>query len=366
MAASSHRSDAGRHAATPEEAAVIVKARGRELGFSAVGVASARGAIEPDFARYRSAIDAGLHGPIDYLAHNVEARSRLDASSILEGARSVVVVAVRYDRPDDESDPPVARAIARYARGRDYHNHLRKKLRSLARAVKALGDGVEARPVSDTAPILEKAWAARAGVGFFAKNGLVIAPGEGSFVLLGEVVTTLEISPDDPIEERCGRCTLCLDACPTRALVRPFVLDANKCVATMTIELRGAVPLDLREATGEHLFGCDICQDVCPHNQKRRAPPPLDDRYRPHARWAEVTMEELARIGLPGALDFESVAEGSPVKRAGAEGLARNACLFLGRERRRAALGTLHEIVEQHPSEVVRDAARWAIGRIEA
>ena len=357
---------AGVHAPTPtpEDAATMVKARARELGFSAVGIASVEDGIAEDFARYRAALDAGLHGPIEYLARNVDVRGRVDAPGILAGAKSVIVVAARYDRRDEEGDPPVARAIARYARGRDYHNHLRKKLRALARTVRALGENVEARPTSDTAPILEKAWAARAGVGFFAKNGLVIVPGEGSFVLLGEVVTTLALPADTPIEERCGRCTLCLDACPTRAFVRPFVLDAGRCVATMTIELRGPVPDELREATGEHLFGCDVCQDVCPHNHARRPAPPLADRYRPHARWSEVTIEDLARVGMVGGPDFAEATEGSPVRRAGVEGLARNACLVLGRERRVAALAVLEDVAARHPSDVVRDAARWAIDRI--
>jgi epoxyqueuosine reductase len=194
----------------------------------------------------------------------------------------------------------------------------------------------------------------------------VIAPGEGSFLLLGEVVTTLDLAPDAPMEERCGQCTACIDACPTQAIVRPFVLDAGKCVATTTIELRGPVPEPLREATGEHLFGCDVCQDVCPHNQKRRPRPPLGDRYQPHARWSHVTMEDLARIGMVGAIEFDVVTEGSPVKRAGAEGLARNACLVLGRERRTSAREVLRDVAEKHPSEVVRDAARWALERLGA
>ena len=148
---------------TPHEHALLVKARAGELGFSAVGIASAEGPLEPEFARYRDALAAGLHGPIAYLAENVQARRQLDEGSILAGARSVIVVAVRYDRPDDEPIAPMVARIARYARGRDYHNHLRKKLRTLAKFVRGLAPSAEARPVSDTAPVLEKAWAARAG-----------------------------------------------------------------------------------------------------------------------------------------------------------------------------------------------------------
>lgn len=347
----------------PHEHALLVKARARELGFSAVGIASARGPLEPEFARYREALAAGFHGPIAYLAENVEARRQLDADSILAGAESVIVVAARYDRPDDEPVGTLVQGIARYARGRDYHNHLRKKLRNLARFVRGLSPDTQARPVSDTAPVLEKAWAARAGVGFLGKNGVIITPGEGSFTLLGEVVTTLPLAIDVPMEERCGRCTLCLDACPTSALVKPFVLDAGKCVATTTIELRGPVPEHLRLATSEHLFGCDICQDVCPYNTRRRPLPPLADRYLPHPRWSTLTLDVLAQVGMEDGPDFEAIVESSPLRRAGPEGLARNACLALGREGRAENAPLLRTIAERHPSEVVRDAARWALAQ---
>lgn len=347
------------------EAAVLVKARAHELGFSTVGVAAADAPIELDFQRYRAALDEGLHGPIDYLARNVEVRRRLDEGSILAGAKSVVVVGARYDRPDEPDDPPLARKIARYARGRDYHNHLRKKLRRLADFVRRLGDDVEARPLSDTAPVLEKAWAARAGVGFVGKNGLVIVPGEGSYLLLGEVVTTLDIAFDEPITERCGQCTLCLEACPTEAIVRPFVLDAGKCVSTMTIELQGSVPLSLREATSEHLFGCDGCQEICPHNARRRPAPPLGPRFAPHPRWSELTLQSLARLGMDGGPDFEAIASGSPLRRAGAEGLARNACLCLSREPPSDSRGVLSDVAAHHPSAVVREAAAWSLDRLE-
>ena len=183
-----------------------------------------------------------------YLADAREARRRLDTDAILEGARSVICVAERYVRggaPPGEAGKRgrgwsrVVQAIARYARGHDYHNHLRRRLRKLAAFVRTLGEGVEARPICDDAPVLERAWAARAGLGFVGKNGLLIAPGVGSFVLLGEVVTTLALLPDTPMAERCGSCTLCLDACPTGAFDAPFVLDPRRCISYLTIELRG-------------------------------------------------------------------------------------------------------------------------------
>ena len=342
---------------TKEEAAALIKARAHDLGFAVCGIARADVPLELEFARYEDALANGFHGPLDYLARNVEVRRRLDTDAILEGAKSVIVVGARYDRPDDADDPPLAQKIARYARGHDYHGFMRKKIRKLAELVRTFG--AEARPMSDTAPVLERAWAARAGIGFLGKNGLIIAPGQGSTMLLGEVVTTLELATDEPIEERCGRCTLCLDACPTGAFVRPFVLDASKCVSTATIEQRGQIPVFLRAAASETLFGCDICQEVCPHNAKSRPEAPLGSRHRPHERWSTTTLEQLAQIGMEGSVSFEELAVGTPLSRPGPEGLARNACLALAHVEGSEPL--LQSIAERHPSEVVRDAARWAL-----
>jgi epoxyqueuosine reductase len=351
-------------APTREEARALVEQQAATLGFAAVGVARADVALEPEFARYEAALAAGLQGPLAYLAENVEARHRLDGADILAGARSVIVVAVRYEQRDGDDVPALARGIARYARGRDYHNRIRKALRKLATFVRTLGDDVQARPMIDTAPVLERAWAARAGVGFLAKNGLIITPGQGSYTLLGEVVTTLEIAPDEPLEERCGQCTRCLDACPTKAFVRPFVLDAGRCISTWTIEIPGAIPEPLREAVSERLFGCDVCQEVCPHNVKERPPGRFADTFAPHERWKQLGLVDLARIGLEGGPRWEELAEGTPLFRAGPVGLARNACLALGRAGDVGALPALRAIAEAHPEEIVRDAASWAIARL--
>lgn len=318
-------------------------------------------ALDVEHARYVEALARGLHGPLGYLAENVETRRRLDTADILDGARSIVVVAARYDRPDDDDAPPLVQSIARYARGRDYHNYLRKKVRRLAAFVRTLAPDAQARPMSDTAPVLERAWAARAGLGFVGKNGLVITPGLGSFALLAEVVTDVELAPDAPIEERCGRCTACLDACPTQAFVAPFVLDATACLSTATIELRGPVPVRLREAASHHLFGCDVCQEVCPFNGKARPPSPLSQRNVPHERWGTLSLVDLARVGMPEGPSFDAVTEGSPLHRANPEGLARNAALALAHAP--GSEDVLAEIAAGHPSDVVRDAAGWALAR---
>ncbi|MFO0617761.1 MAG: tRNA epoxyqueuosine(34) reductase QueG [Polyangiaceae bacterium] len=301
----------------------IVRERARLLGLEHVGFARADAPLEADHARYQRFVDRGMHGVMDWLARDADARRTLDGPAILPGARSVISVARPYARsPSAEArDPDVARLIARYARGQDYHNHFRKKLRLLAKFVRTLGEGVEARPLCDVEPLLERAWAARAGLGFVGKNGLVIVPGRGSFVLLGEVVTTLDLGADAPMAERYGSCTRCLDACPTSAFDAPFVLDPRRCVAYLTIEAAPETPAD-RGDLGEHLFGCDECQVVCPFNRTEAPSPDATRPFAPHARWAELDLGDLACLT---DAEFERISEGSPIGRATRRGLARSA-----------------------------------------
>lgn len=344
-----------------------VEEKARALGFDAVAVARA-GPVDEDFARYEAFLEAGLHGTMRFLADEREARRRADGPAILEGARSVVCVAKRYQRArqEEEKDPPFARNIARYARGRDYHNGLRKKLRQLAAFVRTLGEGVRARPLMDEEPILERAWAARAGLGFIGKNGMLIVPGLGSMVLLGEVVTTLELPASDlaPITQRCGACTLCLDACPTNAFVRPFVLDARRCVSYLTIELRGEIDPALRAPIGERLFGCDDCQTVCPFNASSRALP-TSARFAPHERWTHATIEALLDPALATSPErWAELTEGSPLHRATPAGLARSAAIVLGNRGDLAARPALERALREHPVEEVRAAAAWALERL--
>jgi epoxyqueuosine reductase len=331
-----------------------LRERARSLGFDRVGIASAEGALEPEFSRYQAFIDGQKHGKMAYLAESREARRRLDTDAILEGAKSVVCVAERYAGGDDGAGG-VAQHIAKYARGSDYHNHLRRRLRRLAAFARTLAPGARARPMSDDAPVLERAWAARAGLGFIGKNGLIIAPGLGSFVLLGEVVTTLPLAPDQPMTERCGSCSLCLDACPTNAFDAPFALDPRRCIAYLTIELRGPMPDDLRGAVGEHLFGCDECQDVCPYN---RAAGETKQRYRPLSGWSDATLEELVDLDEP---TYRSLLQGSAVKRATRAGLARNAVTVLANRRQPRYRNLLERAAREHPDETVRAHAAWGL-----
>ncbi|HEY1958929.1 MAG TPA: tRNA epoxyqueuosine(34) reductase QueG [Polyangiaceae bacterium] len=348
-----------------EARTALVKARARALGFDAVGIARAE-PLEREHARYAAFVARGFHGEMSWLARDEEdVRKDVRSHRILEGARSVICLASAYQRSaeDEAHDPPLAKLVARYARGRDYHNGLKKKLRKLAAFVRTLEEGASARPLSDDAPILERAWAARAGLGFIGKNGLLIVPGRGSFVLLGEVVTSLDLEPDAPLPERCGTCTRCIDACPTRAIVEPFVLDARKCISYLTIELRGAMPVTLREGVGDHLFGCDDCQTVCPFTHGKAETHETPERYAPLARWATTSLESLLALE-DGSEAWAAVGRGTPLHRATAEGLARNAAIVLGNRRDAAARLALERAAESHPAESVRDAARWALARI--
>jgi epoxyqueuosine reductase len=353
-----------------------VRARARELGFDAVGIARADVSLDRDIERYDAFVEAEMHGEMTWLARHREARVRVDGEGILEGARSVVCLARRYQRPpwQERGDPPPAQALARYARGRDYHGFLRQRVRRLAAFIRTLpmpatlaaaARPTEARPLCDDAPVLERAWAARAGLGFVGKNGLLIVPGVGSMVLLGEVVTTLPLEVDEPMVERCGSCRRCLDACPTQAFAAPFVLDPRRCVSYLTIEHQGPVPVSLREGVGEHLFGCDDCQTVCPFNAGSNARAPLwdddGDPFAPLERWARIDLEQLLTLDEAA---WSEVSQGTPLKRAGRLGIARNAAIVLGNRGAPAGLPALREAAANHDDPVVRDAAAWAIARI--
>jgi epoxyqueuosine reductase len=352
-----------------------VRAEARALGFDAVAIARVGDGegIDRDFARYEAFVAAGMQGEMGWLAKYAAVRERLDGEGILPGARSVVCVARRYQRPpDDEAkDAETAQRIARYARGRDYHGFLRRRLRRLATFIRELGEPdrpAMARPLCDEEPVLERAWAAKAGLGFIGKNGMLIVPGLGSMVLLGEVVTTVDLLAGEPeparLADRCGSCTRCLDACPTRAFDAPYVLDPRRCISYLTIEHRTAIAPELRPSIGEHLFGCDDCQTVCPFNAGIGPRSPLStddgDPFAPLERWSSLRLEEL--LTLDDA-HWRDLFEGTPLKRAGRAGIARNAAIILGNRGDRAALDALQRAAQTHDDVIVREAAAWAVER---
>ncbi len=340
-----------------------VKRRALALGFARVGIARAE-ALEPEGEQLRRYVAEGRHGSMAWLAETAEVRADPSHARMVPGARSVVVVALPYARPEAPAGPDPAR-IARYAQGRDYHNVVRRRLRKLEKWLRGLG--YDSRWSVDARPVLERAWAARAGIGFIGKNCCLIVPGLGSHVFLGTVVTEAELVPDEPMEPRCGRCTLCLDACPTRAFLGPNELDARRCISYLTIEHEGSIAPALREGVGEWLFGCDVCQDVCPFNgalAAGRAPRGIDlaqtEPFTPDPRHRREASELLA---LDDA-GFEAWSAGTPLVRSGRARIARNAALVLGNCGGKRHLPVLQAAAEKHDDGTVREAAAWATARI--
>ena len=335
-----------------------IKAHARDLGFDLVGVATA----EP-FTQDEPRIVEWLRGGMNAgMAWMTEARAALSChpDELLPGAASLIVVGTSYrgqlPRPDD--DQPRGH-VARYARGADYHDVLKARLDLLAGYVREVGgEGARTRVFVDSSPLPERAAAIRAGLGFVGKNTNLLTSQAGSWLLLGALLTTLRLDPDGPMLKDCGQCRLCLDACPTGALPEPFALDANRCISYLTIEHRGIVPVELRSAIGSNVFGCDICQDVCPWNRADRGP-----------GWSEFHGDaDAARPPLEAlmALDdeaFRARYRRTPIWRTKRRGLLRNAAIALGNVGDASALPVLTAALADHEP-LVRAHAAWAIGQI--
>lgn len=334
---------------TPDNLAASIKAEALRLGFSAAGIASVAPASPEAASAYRRWLDAGMHGEMGYMARNVALRE--DPSGLLPGAKSAVVVALNYHRPEPGS-------IAAYARGTDYHDVIRARLDSLLEFVKSRAPGVKGRGCVDTAPILERDLAARAGIGWIGRNTCLITPGVGSWYFLGELLLDVELPPDEPVADHCGSCRRCLDACPTAALAGPRVLDARRCIAYLTIELKGPIPCNLRPQMGTLIFGCDICQAVCPHNKRQK---PTDDEG-----LLAGTVPAAPDPGRLLALDeagFRERFRHTPLLRTKRRGLLRNVCVALGNAGEPSAIPALRRALED-PEPLVRGHAAWALGRL--
>jgi epoxyqueuosine reductase len=289
-----------------------VKARARELGFDLCGVARAR-RLPPE--RLDRWLDRGWDAGLSYVRERRE--ERLDPARLLPGARSVLAVAASYAPGAADPEPAAGElAIARYARGRDYHNVVLKPVRKLAAWLRERGASVYAEV--DAGAVLEKAWAQEAGLGWIGKNGCLIHERLGSWLLLGALVTDAELEPDAPHPDRCGECELCIPACPTDAIPEPRYVDSRRCIAYHTIEHRDAIPDEIAKRAGARLFGCDACQDVCPWN--RRAPPGTLVPLR--ARIASLRAQDV--LGLTHE-EARRRFEGTPLLRAGRDGLVRTA-----------------------------------------
>ncbi len=296
-----------------------IKREAREIGFDKVGIVPAEALTEAG-ANLREWLARGFHGQMGYMARNPEQRS--DPRLLMPSAKSVVCVALNYFRPEKHVDDPEIGKISRYAWGDDYHDVLRDKLKQLLNRVGELSPEAEGKICVDTAPVMDKAWAARAGLGWIGKHTNLITKELGSWVFLGELLLSIELEYDSYIEpDHCGTCTACLDACPTQAIIAPYQLDATRCISYGTIELREAeLPEPIRSNLENWVFGCDICQDVCPWSRFSRQTG--EARFAPREGMTAPGLNELIEMSQEG---FSARFRGSAIKRAKLNGLQRNA-----------------------------------------
>jgi epoxyqueuosine reductase len=335
-----------------------VKQRAHELGFELVGIAAAGPA--DDFARLREWLDRDLAGDMGYMHKHAEARRH--PASILPDVHSVVMVGMNYN-PGGASgaQAPATGKVARYARGEDYHDVLRKRLNQLLAWLQQEIPGCGGRGVVDTAPLLERDFARRAGLGWFGKNTMLLNKRLGSYFFLGALLLDIELQPDASHEaDHCGTCTACLDACPTQAFLEPGMLDARRCISYLTIELKGAIPPEFRERMGDWIFGCDVCQEVCPWNHK--APPGKEPALGARPDLEAVSLVELLSLSPE---EFRTRFRGTALTRTKRRGLLRNAAIALGNQGGVDAVPALQRALGDSES-LVREAAQWAIDQILA
>jgi epoxyqueuosine reductase len=348
--------------ATPISAYIKRSALG--AGFDLAGISSVH--EFPELTRFPEWIAAGRAGEMKYLESRDDAGNlrRASLQSAFPWARSVIVCAVNYNTAHPYStavNNPGHGWISRYAWScEDYHDSVLRRLREVETQLKKfcadrrINDPIETRSYADTGPIVERVYAKYAGVGWLGKNTCVINQKIGSWLFLGVIITSLELSPDLPPPDRCGSCTRCIDACPTSAIVAPYHLDSNRCISYLTIEKRGAIPEELRAGIGHQVFGCDICQDVCPWN--RKSPATDKPEFQPREGLVNPALAWLAEIS---AEEFREKFRSSPIKRSKHSGLRRNALIAIGNSQDQSFLPVVQR-AEDDPDPVVREAAMWA------
>src|SRR5688572_5252879 len=307
--------------------AADVKAGAAALGFDLCGIASA--AAFPELRFLQEWLDRGYAGEMHYMHRTAERRAGVHA--VLPSAQSVISLGVVYnaDRPysTENADPAVA-AVARYAWGDDYHVEIGRRLSGLVELLRSTaGESFEARAYVDTGPVQERVYAHHAGLGWIGKNTCLINPDLGSWLFLSEIISNVPLTPDAPALDRCGTCTLCLDACPTGALVEPYVLDSNRCLSYLTIELKGSIPIEHRDAVAEHAYGCDICQDVCPWNLSPTTGITAHRGWQPRDGLDGPRLLDLWRRSDD---QLRALLKGSPMKRTGVKRLRRNLAVAIG------------------------------------
>ena len=346
-----------------DEIAELVKRTAHDAGFELSGVAQLRD--HPELAHFPEWIDAGRAGEMKYLESRDESGQlkRASLANTFPWARSVVVCAINYNTSPPysiEEREPNQGWISRYAWSKeDYHDAVLRRLRQVEGALKAASPGLITRSYVDTGPIVERVYAKYAGVGWIGKNTCILNQQLGSWLFLGVILTSLELQPDLPAADRCGTCTRCIDACPTNAFIGPYELDATRCISYLTIEKRGNLPEDLREGMGRHVFGCDICQDVCPWN--RKSPMAIAPEFQPREGLVNPALEWLANMSED---EFREKFRGSAIKRAKRTGLRRNAVIAMGNSGNREFVTALTNL-KTDEDEVVAQSAEWALTKLQ-
>jgi len=343
-----------------------IVAEAHRLGFDLAGVTTPD--PPPHLETFRSWLEAGRHGEMGYLATGRSLERRADPRLILPECRSILVLGMRYHPPQPDGPPgsPLQGRVAAYAAGRDYHVVIPARLERLVAFIeRETGTPLVYRAYTDAGPLLERDLAQRAGLGWIGKNTCLIHPGTGSYFFLAELLLGIDLEPDQPfLEDRCGSCTRCLEACPTGCILPDRTLDAARCISYLTIELKGPIPPELRPQVGAWVFGCDVCQQVCPWNE----------RFARAENLPEALPEFAARPGMPAnnlveelslsQEDFSRKFRGSPVKRAKRRGFLRNVAVALGNAGDPAAVPALASTLQNDPEALVRAHAAWALGQI--
>lgn len=292
----------------------FIKAEAKRLGFLSCGISKA-GFLEEDAPRLEKWLNQNHHGKMDYMTDYFD--KRLNPTLLVPDSKSVITLLLNYYPPDFQNADSYK--ISKYAYGKDYHSVLKKKLKKLLRAIRTEIGDVSGRAFMDFAPVMEKSWAAKSGLGWIGKNANLITQKTGSFYFIAELILDLELEYDNPTTDHCGSCTACIDACPTEAIVAPYVVDGSKCISYYTIELKENIPQEMKGKLDDWMFGCDVCQDVCPWNRFSKAhSEPLFTPYPELLSYSKKDWEEITEE------TFAKVFTNSPLKRTKLEGLKRN------------------------------------------
>ncbi len=343
--------------AAPEILSTKIKAAAQQLGFDLVGISPVR--LPPHGESFARWLRDGFAGELGYMGRTKALRR--DPNELVPWAQSIISVGMNYYTPYARSQNPAAAEgwISRYAWGYDYHELIKARLEQLLETIRTLCDGkIEGRAFVDSGPVLERDFAGVAGLGWIGKNTHLISPQRGSWFFLGELFVDLPLAHDRPMRDRCGQCDLCLKACPTSAFAGPYILDARRCISYLTIELKGAMPRHLRSLVGNHIFGCDICQEVCPYNVKSQATAEAAFGPRPGLFAPQL----IPLLSLTDAA-FRQRFRGSPILRAKRRGFLRNVAVALGNLKSLEAVPALIASLDD-AEPLVRGHAGWALGEI--